>query len=1009
MTTLPHFHTLDNQLDALLPPIHGVEHSLELTLAQLFPGLSISARTLFFGTHHLLQLVGFHLFDGGTFRLPAGSRISHVDYPALSLPADFSSRIGSFCQTIRQQLHARLAAYWLERNSKGLTRTVSLAALLRDQLDAEIRLRSTDQTLSAAHAQLLRTCLELPQPWQRRHLPVTARPQVYRLLLTSTAPNWRSHVPGFLVITEQGAEGRTLEHDEPVGRALLCSIAHGIEAFDNLSDLHNEVCERLEDPQQSEHLLKLMITPADQQSARCAERLRYDWYTEDVADYLASTLRDAQSRHLSHAWQLAWKQGKQRDIEQLDNALAPALDIRSAVGSRGPLANRYGLLLEKHLPIWLRNTSQQGVAHIMQAMQEQVMAIEAASAPGILTLEQFSQQHSLLHWVNLRLREYLQRDPGLDCDPRDITISVTLARQVGPIVNPLPLGSTVGYIPVVSRQQVGGTVELVKHTYRLDELALLNISWFDVDYWLTARVYLHGDQPLPALSPLRVKQIVRRLNAGSGYTAYLRTQLLDSPEGRWRQAAYAQIYRARLNAEAVKARYVGHFLADTFAQGYGWASTVISNPDSHARPHYNEQQVIAQQLLVHGDTLMGVLLLVSPENSNRIVVHCPDVPDRRYWREYRNIKALIRALRGDLMLHDYLVQRLPQASSKKLKARLLKGRVGGASITRQTITGDLYQALYRAEVRNLIAHTDSVTRSNQELLGEFSVNVLRLVLDIVTFVLPQRALVALAFGRMAISIWDGSEAFDQDDHAGALHHAVAALGHATAGLNDMAGSSLMRRALRGLPKPPPIPLPKHYETAPDRARLRYRIDSVHGEAVYEQLSASPGLTQYFVRDNLGRYFNVSFDGTRWRATDPDQPYAYLKLPIKRSQDGNWVVDSPIRWHDGLPDITQLLEQCRLATPLKGTVAIEDEHLFNHSSTQYLQLHNHQLPVRRHLLPGHYHLVLPAGLSGVVPAWAVLRRQEGEWRIRVRQAGRGSDWLALPSSYSASLGSSRSSR
>lgn len=1007
MPTPPNFQTLDNQLDALLPPLHGVEHSLDLTLAQLFPGLSISARTVFFGRHQLLQLVGFHLFDGGTFRLPAGSRIRHADYPALSLPPGFSNRIDSFCKSLRQGLHARLAAYWLERDSKGLTRTVRLAVLYRAQLDAEIRLRNTDQTLSVAHAQLLRTCLELPQAWQRRHLPIATRPQVYRLLLTSSAPNWRSHVPGFLVLTELGAEGQMLEHHEPVGRALLCSVAHGIEAFDNLNDLHNEVCERLEDPQQSEHLLKLMLDPAEQQRARRSERLRYDWYAEDLADYLATTLRDAQTRHLSHAWQLAWKQGKQRDIEQLDKALATALDIRQAVGSRGPLANRFGLLLEKHLPNWLRSTSRQGVTHIMQAMQEQVMAIEAASAPGILTLEQFTRHDSLLNWVNLRLREYLQRDPGLDHDPRDITVRVTLARQTGPLVNPLPSGST-GYIPVASRPQVGHTIELVQHTYRLDELALLNIAWFDVDYWLTARVYVYGKE-LPALTPLRVKQIVRRLNAGSGYKAYVRTQLLDSPEGHWRQAAYAQIYRARMNAEAVKARYVGHFLPDSFEQGYGWASTVISTPDSLARPHFNEQQVIAQQLLVQGDTLMGVLLLVSPESSRRIVVYCPDVPDRRYWREYSDTKALIRTIRGDQGLQDYLVQRLPQASAKKLKARLLKGRLGGASITRQTITGNLYQALYRAEVKSLIAHTDAVTRSNQELLGEFSVNMLRLVLDIVTFVLPQRALIALAFGRMAISIWDGFEAFDQDDHAGALHHAVAALGHATAGLNEMAGSSLMRRALRGLPKPPPVPLPKHYEAAPDLARLRYRIDSAHGEAVYEQLSATPGLTQYFVRDNLGRYFNVSFDGARWRATDPDQPYAYLKLPITRNQDGNWVVDSPVHWHDGLPDIAQLLEQCRLTTPLKGVGDDADVNLLNHSNTLYLQLGNQQLPVRRHLLPGHYHLVFPDTLPGAVPAWAVLRQQDGEWRIRVRQAGRGSDWLALPAGYSASLGSSRSSR
>lgn len=1007
MTTSPHFQTVDSQLDTLLPPIQGVEHSLDLTLAQLFPGLSINARTLFFGTHQLLQLVGFHLFDGGTFRLPAGSQAKHADYPVLSLPADFSSRIENFCKTLRQALHARLAAYWLERDGKGLTRTVRLAVLYRDQLDAEIRLRTTDQTLSAAHAQLLRTCLEVPQAWQRRHLPCAARPQVYRLLLTSTAPNWRSHVPGFLVLTEQGAEGHLLEHHEPVGRALLCSVAHGIEAFDNLADLHTEICERLEDPQQSEHLLKLMIDPADRQKARRSERLRYDWYDEDLADYLASTLRDAQARHLSHAWQLAWQQGKQRDITQLDEALATALDIRKAVGSRGPLANRYGLLLEKHLPNWLRTTSQQGVAHIMQALQEQILAIEAASAPGILTLEQFTRHDSLLSWVNLRLREYLLRDPGLDHDPRDITVRVTLARQVGPIVNPLPSGST-GYIPVASRPQAGDTIELVPRTYRLDELALLNIAWFDVDYWLTARVYVCGDE-LPALTPLRIKQIVRRLNAGSGYEAYVRTQLLDSPEGRWRQAAYAQISRARMNAEAVKARYAGHFLSDAFEQGYGWANTVISTPDSRARPHFNEQQVIARQLLVQGDTLMGVLLFVSPESSRRIVIYCPDVPDRRYWREYNDIKALIRAFRANPALQDYLVQRLPQASAKKLKARFLKGRLGGALITWQTITGNLYQALYRAEVNSLIAHTDTVTRSNQELLGQFSVNVLRLILDMVTLILPQRAMIALAFGRMSISIWDGFEAFDQDDHAGALHHAVAALGHATSGLNAMAGSSLMRRALRGLPKPPPIPLPKHYDAAPDPARLRYRIDSAHGEAVYEQLSATPGLSQYFVRDNLGRYFNVSFDGARWRATDPDQPYAYLKLPITRNQDGNWVVDSPVLWHDGLPDIAHLLEQCRLAAPLQGAVDDEDENLLNHSGTLYLQLHNHQLPVRRHLLPAHYHLVFPGTLAGAVPAWAVLRQQDGEWRIRVRQAGRGSDWLALPADYSASLGSSRSSR
>lgn len=1004
MTPLLRLQSLDSQLEVLLPPLPGVEHCVDEYLQTLFPDQTIRARTLYFGRFRLLDLIGFHLFDGDTFKPPAGAHPHHDDRP-FNLPHDFNARIGNLCATLRQGLHARLASYWLARDDSGLSRVARLASLRRDQLFTEMRLRSHDQTLSVEHSQLLTTCLEYPQPWQRRHLPAASRPQLYRPLLSTSTPNWRCHLPGVLILTESGPEGHLLEAQASVGRVLLCSIAHGIEAFDSLAELHTELCERLEDPVQNTPLTQLLVTAAERQRTHRAERLRYDWYSEDLAEAQALAIRDAHGKRLTDAWQTAWDKSLQRHIEHLDAHLAKALDLHQTLGSQGPVATRYGLLLEKHMPDWLRSTSQQGVAHIMQAMQEQVAAIEAAAAPGILTLEQFNQRHTLLAWVRQRLREFLQQDPGIDTAPEQISISVTLARQVGPVSNPL---DTSAYIPVASRPHASGTIELVNHSYRLDELALLNIAWFDVDYWLTARVHLDADQPLPALTPLRVKQIVRRLNAGSGYQAYLRTQLLDSPHGLWRQQAYGQLSRTRMHAEAVKARYAGHFQPSTLEQGYGWADCVIHSPDSHTRPHRNEQQVIARQMLIQGQTLQGVVLLVSPEHSYRIVVYSPDAPDRRPWREYDNARALIRAVRSDAQLRRYVLQRLPLGNGKALEALLVSGRLG-SHISLQTITGNLYDALYRAEVNTLIAQANAVTRSNEELLGEFSVNVLRLVLDILTLVLPQAGSTALAFGRMGISIWDGFEALDRDDHSGALHHAVAALGHATAGLNDMAGSGLMRRVMRGLPKPPPVPLPKHYEATPDVAKLRYRIDSLHDEAVYEQRSASPGLSQYYVRDNLGRYFNVSFDGTRWRATDPNQPNTYLKLPIKRCLDGRWVVDSPVLWYDGLPNIQQLLEDCRLANPLHGTVTEDDAQLFQDNSTLYLQLGSHQLPVRRHLLAAHYHLVLPETLRGTVPAWAVLRWQDAQWRIRVRQTGRSSNWLALPAAYSDNRGSNRSSR
>ncbi|MDZ3994978.1 hypothetical protein PspTeo4_38352 [Pseudomonas sp. Teo4] len=50
---------------------------------------------------------------------------------------------------------------------------------------------------------------------------------------------------------EQGPQGRLVDAQEQVGKVLLCSLAHGIEAFDSLADLHVELCERLEDPLQS--------------------------------------------------------------------------------------------------------------------------------------------------------------------------------------------------------------------------------------------------------------------------------------------------------------------------------------------------------------------------------------------------------------------------------------------------------------------------------------------------------------------------------------------------------------------------------------------------------------------------------------------------------------------------------------------------------------------------------------------------------------------------------------
>jgi len=91
----------------------------------------------------------------------------------------------------------------------------------------------------------------------------------------------------------------------------------------------------------------------------------------------------------------------------------------------------------------------------------------------------------------------------------------------------------------------------------------------------------------------------------------------------------------------------------------------------------------------------------------------------------------------------------------------------------------------------------------------------------------------------------------------------------------------------------------------------------------------------------------------------------------------------------------LLQDCYLQTPLAGTPLNIEQGLYQADDQLYLVLKGGQLPLRRHLLPNRYHLQIAVAMNAGVMPWAVLRHENSQWLIRVRQAGRSSDWLALP--------------
>ncbi|MFJ4344557.1 dermonecrotic toxin domain-containing protein [Pseudomonas sp. NPDC089401] len=902
----------------------------------------------------------------------------------------------------RQQLHGELAGFWAAADSQGRSRRVRLADIRRAMMHAEASLRQADQTLSAPLAAVIGTFLDLPHAWQRRPQPRAQRAQAYRPVLLRSSPAWRAALPGMFVIVTGMDEGVDLSADQSTGPVLLCGLCQGMEVYPSLGELHQELCERLDDPLQSTSLLQLMVSEAQLDNARQADRLRYEWYADDPLQAQVDSLLEVQRQRLNLAWPTLPPAARDA-AETLRQAMALAVES----GSKALLDTRYALLLEKNLPPWLRAASPAALAHIMQGMQELIAAGQSVAAPGILTLRQFQQANTLREWTRERLQAQLRNDLGVTLAPENVLVQVTHTRQTGPWIYPLQPSS---YVTWRGFEKVRGEmVEAVRVSYPLDELAMRNLAWFDYDYWLTARVLAKDDTPLPSeLNSTFIKALVRSLNVGDSYASYLRTQLLDSSTGKWRLQAHAKVNRARMRAEAAKARYAGHLSNAWSERHYRWVQQVLLEPHNALRPRVDGHAVVVRQLLIDRHTLQGVLLLASPSPSvTSFVLYTPDAPDRRAWRSFSGPRELLRLLRKRPTLRTYVAERLALLPPARVERLLLKGQLGKVLQT-PAIDDELFFAGYQAEVRSLLAAADADSHSTAQADARQALTFGMTVLDLISIFLPVKVMIPLALGRMALEIWNGVEAYRAEDLNGVLTHAYNALSCINDAGTSLASTGMLRRIMRGMPKQPPMPLPLRFSITPSTSNLRYRIDGEYGEEVYEKVSTFEGLSEYFIQDADKRYFKVSFDGSRWRAIDPDRPDAYLTQPIKRLAEGNWVIDSPLLWYDGLPDLQQLFADCSLQPALTGTSVDPAHGVYQAAEQLYLQTRGGQLPLRRHLLPSHYHLPIPgADKAGVVP-WAVLRWQDGQWRIRLRQAGRSSEWLAFPEAYSVSLGSRRSS-
>lgn len=108
----------------------------------------------------------------------------------------------------RQQFFGALADYWNLPDEAGSNRRARLIALRRQQLQAEMDLRIADATLEPLAASLLQMCLDQPMSWTRQGIEASRRPQLYRLLLDCSRPNWRAYLPGAILLVQGRSRDR---------------------------------------------------------------------------------------------------------------------------------------------------------------------------------------------------------------------------------------------------------------------------------------------------------------------------------------------------------------------------------------------------------------------------------------------------------------------------------------------------------------------------------------------------------------------------------------------------------------------------------------------------------------------------------------------------------------------------------------------------------------------------------------------------------------------------------
>lgn len=614
-------------------------------------------------------------------------------------------------------------------------------------LRSEAELRWLDKTLAPASKAIVDTLLQ-PESLSRltRHGLNGFLPDAYGLTLDLNAVDTPQPLANIFVITERGGLD-----PQRSGQALLWTPRLGYEVFACVSDLRDEITQRLAHPLNSLSLLENLpfCLREPHQAFRQGPLQRID---QDLLNDRVNSYNDAVMAGVDHL--LSMGLGARALQDRLDAVIEqpPPTNLGRAITLADAMVN------QQALPVWLG----------MAPPQEQIHQAEL--------LEQYcnnaDEEHDYLHDIQ-PIRAYAlttltalleARFPGKGLNPDDILIP----------------------------------------THAVLDVNVDNLTDFALRHWpnLTAqhiRPRSRTAKPLPkALDASAVIQMVRQLDLKSAYQQRVRSQLeTKNDDARQRRRLFCR----QLPWQALQCAHEHSLQERLSTQALSLVQQIFDMPDAVARASLSGATAMIRPLeliATEGASTAKVLgvYLIGPQSpgDGPWVLYAP-YSEQHVFKEYTDETALLDEIQRPGALQDWVLMHLedPHQATYRHLLKDSRHRPSDISLAASPVAGNVLHYLFSENTLMLL-----------KVLGSQFEEGAKTLWDHATRLFGKEIPTAVQFmaGKLAypLVVWRSYTLFKRSAEALQLHQWTAALKDFVRGVAQMAA---LRSALDGTALAPP--------------------------------------------------------------------------------------------------------------------------------------------------------------------------------------------------------------